>query len=194
MPINQEAYIGHLFAEYAAINLRIDAYVASSFKDTKLLAAAGAILLWQPIMNQFDKTKVVDGYCSLLFFGFLMIALVIAVLEYRNLLKISMISFYMERLLDVENELKKLHPATKITSFNVASTWPSWLKKRHNPIIRRYMLALYGTIVIVPAFVIAATLIKCPWGFLYSGAYLVLSLALFWTLYRAAWRLGAEVT
>lgn len=192
MPIKQEAYIEHLFTEYAAINLRIDSYVASSFKDTKLLAAAGAILLWQPIMNQFDKTKQVDGYGALLFFGFLMIALVIVVLEYRNLLKISMIRFYMERLLDVENDLQGLHPVTKITSFNIAHTWPSWLKERHNPIIRRYMLFLYGTIVIVPAFAIAATLIKSSDGFVYSGTYLVLSFTLFKALYRDAWRLGAD--
>jgi hypothetical protein len=178
VPIDDKTYFEHLYKDYEALNARIDAYSKSVFDDTKLFAAVGAIFLWQPITEQFQTLKS----AALLFFGFVAITFVVAVLEYRNLLKLSLIRFYMARLAEVEQELLELAERPHAQSFHVARQWPAWFMARHQPIARGYQLSLYATATFVPLLIIAAT----TGSIAFAGGYLFLAVCIFTSLLLAA--------
>lgn len=177
MQIDEKTYFEHLYKEYSTLSARLDAYTASSFDDFKLLAVIGLVFAWEPVTKQFSKLDAP----YILWLGFSAIALVVAIMECRDLLKHSLIRFYLQRLIEIEEELLELADRQSAKGFHTARSWPAWYSSRHIHLISYFQKFLYGTIIGVPFCILAAST-QDP---LYYIGYLVFTASLAFALNRA---------
>ncbi len=143
-------YIEYLYKEYSRIHELSDTYAKSSFDDFKLLiAGCGAILAWKPIAVNF-----LDGDLRILFIGFLAILFFVAIVGTRDLLKQSILIFYMRQLEYYESSIRSFFEKPDQGTFSLSLCWNIWFRKKHRFVgIWFYILffifvALYPTVVI----------------------------------------------
>ncbi len=98
-----------------------DSYVKEAFADFKLLAAIGGILAWKPVHDALKLGGSSDA--SLLFFGFVVILLLLAVVGIMNLQKQLIIRFHLEQLQHFETEIRSLLGHPDAPTFRVAENW-----------------------------------------------------------------------
>lgn len=184
MPVDEKTYFEHLYKEYSALSTRIDTYATGSFDDIKLLGAVGSVIAWQPIWKKFKPT---DSSMTL-FIGFAVILLIVTVLEYWNLLKLSLIRFYMARMVEAEKELLELANRSNVQSFHVGRKWATWSESMHRSLSFQYQVLYYGTVAFIPPVSLYMTTEKAK----FALGYLLLAGCLFASLLLALAKLRRD--
>lgn len=151
--MNNDTYIGLLYKDYAALSKRIDVYAKSAFDDFKLLAVVGAIVGWSLVPERSFLER---------FLGFTIIGIIVVLLEYRNLLKISMIYFYMSQLVATEQELSRASGHADARSFHIGRDWPAWYEAHHKLLGIWYQWILYAAVIFWPSIFLGVKAIQGP--------------------------------
>ncbi|MBP0624985.1 hypothetical protein [Cupriavidus consociatus] len=145
--VDQKEYFEFLCKEYFSINDRIASLTASSFEDFKLLGVVGAIFAWLPIAKSFEQLQ----NPAIIFFGFMAISVIVSVIDARDLLKHSLVRFYLQQLEYVETEILLLVKRENDKVLHGARNWPAWLAKKHGRLVNLFQYIVHGFVIIFPA-------------------------------------------
>jgi len=130
-----------IYKEYVRLNDQCDKYVQSSFEDFKLLGAIGALIVWPPIAN-LSFTRAEESGVILLM-GFIGILAIISIIATRDLLKQSVIAFYMKEMANYEANIRARLDDVDTNAFRLAQNWPEWQKRKHSAISLRFRLIFF---------------------------------------------------
>lgn len=117
----------HIYQEYERLHSLWDSYSKSSFDDFKLLGAVGLMLAWGPIAKSLEN---IEGG-GIVFFGFIGIIFVIAIIGTRDLLKQSIIIFNMKQTKHYEKAIRSILQNKSEGLFCISEQWQRWFKERH---------------------------------------------------------------
>jgi hypothetical protein len=109
-----------VYKEYVRLNERFDSLVDSSFNDFKLLGAVGALIAWPPLASLDVFNTVYSGL--ILFIGFVGILFIVAIIGTRDLLRWTLVEYYLQQMLVYEDELKKPFQGD-VMLFQFAHVW-----------------------------------------------------------------------
>ena len=141
--------IDYLYRDYVRLGDAIDAHLRGSFDDIKLLGGIAVLLAWPPIAqsNLFSD----ESSEPVLLVGFLGILFIVGILGVRDLMKQSVIRFYLWQLGFLERELRtELHSM----AFSHAARWPRWEKDVQVPIIKTFGLLFIVLLAVFPNLVL----------------------------------------
>ena len=160
-----------LYQEYVRLQGVINSYAMSSFDDFKLLAVIGVMFAWEPLATRFTnvQSQTKEG-CRIIFFGFVAILFVLAIISTRDLLKQSIIMFEIHQTGYYEEAIRQLISPDESKVFQTANEWEKWRDAIHIPIAQRF----HGLFVFL-AMVFPAGIMWKSSKF-YSISYLVVSL------------------
>jgi hypothetical protein len=128
-----------------------DSYARGAFADFKLLAGIGGILTWKPIhdalgLGNHDNT-------NLLFMGFIVILLILAIIGIMNLQKQLIINFYLEQLQYFESEIRSLLGRQDSPTFRVAENWRTRMSGKQRKLGMIFYFLFYAA-VLTPLFIL----------------------------------------
>lgn len=138
----------YLYKEYVRLSNLCDAYAKSSFDDFKLLGAIGALLAWKPVAELATASPFV------VLLGFLAILFIVAIIGTRDLLKQSLINYYLSQIKFYEEEIRKILAHTDAPTFCFAIHWESWSQQKHLPIISRLYLLIVLAVTVLPSIIL----------------------------------------
>jgi hypothetical protein len=142
-----------LYAEYTRLQGRLDHYLQSSFEDFKLVGAIAIFLTWAPLANVLADLRpdLKKDQALILFLGFVGILLIIAVLGMRDLIKQSVIFYYVDEIQFYEAELRKMHYLERSDVFRGIEHLNLWYAQKHRRIYGLFTLCfLFGLLVLPP--------------------------------------------
>lgn len=90
----------YLYKEYVRLGDLCDSYSKSSFDDFKLLGAIGALLAWKPIADFTTASS------SIVLLGFTAVLFIVVIVGTRDLIKQSVISYYLTQIKLYEEEIR----------------------------------------------------------------------------------------
>ena len=190
MPETKER-VDYLYEEYTRLHALVDTYAKSSFKDFKLLAVVGSAATLSLKLATPSLTKEYpDEVVHLLFFAFLLILGMIAVIAFRDLIKQSLIAGYAAHMISYENELRG---ELKMPEFGVASASEPWYTTLYLPLMQSFV-AIFGAVVLLLPWAIIGEVeldrggpVRYAWVYL-SIAVVIAVLHTFTTQRLIAWR------
>lgn len=166
--IGEVSRFDYLYKEYVRLGDIVDSYGRSSFEDIKLLGAIGVLLAWPPLA----KSDLFESGSSdtVLFIGLVAILFIVAILGVRDLLKQSVIRFYLQQLGHLEKEIRdSLGGETQ--AFRYAEAWDRWESARHRPLFLR--LHVLFVVLLVPFPTLVLVVEGNPW---HGGIYALVAL------------------
>ncbi|HEX7289517.1 MAG TPA: hypothetical protein VF250_00180 [Conexibacter sp.] len=167
------ARLDYLYQQYTRLSTNTDAFIRGSFDDFRMLAAIGALLAWPPLAD----SKLFEGDSSdfVLFAGLLAILFVVAALLTRDLLKQSIIRFWIHELRHIEQEIRREFGDVEAHVFRHGDHWVSWEARWYRPLLAHSAL-VFGLILLgFPVVVLA--LKGQPWQVpAYVGTFSVIAL------------------
>jgi len=129
----------YVYKEYVRLSERCASYVQSSFDDIKLFGVGGLAFAWKPIVDylkpdKIDKTGQIDkidktDQSLLLFYGFLTILIVVIIVGIFNLLKQSLVIYYLKHLRAYEKEIRADMGEINKVAFEWTESYSKWRKK-----------------------------------------------------------------
>ncbi|HEY9692825.1 MAG TPA: hypothetical protein V6D15_11500 [Oculatellaceae cyanobacterium] len=158
--------IEYLYNDYTRLSDQLDSYVKSTFDDFKFLGAIGVLIAWKPIAD-----AVAAKSTHILLLGFISILFIIAIINIRDLLKASIITFYLGQLTLYEAEIKTRLAQPDTKTFHFAADWEKWNDQKHKRIRWHFNLLFYLLILFFPTVVLASQ--EPRW---YAAIYLVIAL------------------
>ncbi|MDQ3021168.1 MAG: hypothetical protein M3R36_11455 [Bacteroidota bacterium] len=165
------------YKEYVRISDRCVSYVNSSFDDIKLYTVLGSIIAWPPITESFFNDDV-----KVLFLGFLAIYSVFIILSVYNLMKQSLVVYYLNKLTFYETEIRKLlNDEEKI--FEWSESYTEWRKDKVVKIYSHLLIIVFLVQVVFPIII----LFKTPCGYGYAWIYIGVSF-LYTAIYLSAFK------
>ena len=131
----------YLYKEYVRINNRLDSIVDSSFDDFKLLSSIGVLVAWPPIAksNLFNE----PDSAFLLLIGFLGILFIIIILALRDLIKQSLMEYYLHELQTYEAEIRANLKSADLNSFKMAKNWLERRQGAWGGVVSRFNFMFY---------------------------------------------------
>ncbi len=133
----KEKSLDILCEEYVRLRTRYEALVDSSFGDFQYLAAIGGLIAWPPLATS-DIFQAADTGLRLLV-GFIGILFLIGILATRDMVKWSIIEFYLQEMLNCERAIKLLLKPD-IQVFHFAHNWPKHYREHYVPVFIRFTL------------------------------------------------------
>jgi len=155
----------YLYKEYVRLGDLCDSYTKSSFDDFKLLGAISVLLAWKPI------TEFTTASTSIVLLGFLAILFIVAIVGIRDLIKQSVISYYLSQIRIYEEEIRIGLARPNASTFRFAINWERWSQQKHAPVLSRFYLLINLIVVIFPIAVLIPQ--KPHW---YAGIYAAVAL------------------
>ncbi|MBD1821224.1 hypothetical protein H6F51_01645 [Cyanobacteria bacterium FACHB-DQ100] len=155
----------YLYKEYVRLGDLCDSYAKSSFDDFKLLSAIGVLLVWKPI------AELTTASSFIVLLGFLAILFIVAIIGTRDLLKQSLINYYLSQIQLYEEEIRRILAQPDTPIFNFATNWEYWHKQKHLPVAARLYLLIALTVTVLPSIILA--LQKPHW---YAAIYALVAL------------------
>ena len=146
----------YVYKEYVRLSERCASYVQSSFDDIKLFGVGGLAFAWKPIVDYLkpDQTDK-SGQSRLLFYGFLTILLVIIILAIFNLLKQSLIIYYLKHLRAYETEIRADLGGINKVAFEWTESYANWRKKIVIRIFVHLLIVVCLAVIGFPIFILA---------------------------------------
>ena len=124
-----------LYNEYTRLQSVMNSYANSSFSDFQLLGAIAFLLAWEPISKRFESaTHHNTKNDQLLFLGFCAIAFVFFIIATRDLMKQSIILFYLNEIQQLEIVIRSKLAAPESSIFVIGDDWEEWWKSKHLPV------------------------------------------------------------
>ena len=155
----------YLYKEYVRLSDLCDSYAKSSFDDFKLLGAIGALLAWKPIADLATASPFI------VLLGFLAILFIVAIIGTRDLLKQSLINYYLSQIKLYEEEIRGILAHPDVPTFCFAVNWESWSQQKHLPVTSRLYLLIILTVTVLPSIILVMQ--KPRW---YAAIYLLAAL------------------
>ena len=149
--MNTPSYEGRsleiLREEYKQLKTRFEMLMDSSFSDFHLLASIGALIAWPPIAtsNLFQNTQ--EG--PILLVGFIGILSLIVIIAVRDMLKWSVIEFYLGEMRLYEQEIRE-YINSETQGFQLASHWPKHFREQYIPLFSRFSLLFVLLLIFLP--------------------------------------------
>jgi hypothetical protein len=170
----------YVYKEYVRLSERCASYVQSSFDDIKLYGVSGLAFAWKPIvdylkLNQTDKSPV-------LFYGFLTILLVVIILGIFNLLKQSLVIYYLRHLRAYETEIRADLGEINKVAFEWTESYSEWRKKIVIRIFLHLQIVVCLAVIVFPIVILAYV----QKAYLYAAIYLSVSVFLLFIYGHAA--------
>ncbi len=127
--------INFVFSEYVRLQNVLNSYANSSFADFQLLAAIGFLLAWGPLSKTISDIggQEVDKK-RMLFFGFVALAFVFFIIATRDLMKQSIIYFYLQEIQKYEPLVQAKARQTTKGLFAMSTNWKQWCSSTHFPV------------------------------------------------------------
>src|SRR6266550_4214607 len=101
---NRPESLEYLYKEYTRLSDRCDSYAQGSFADIQLYGAFAVLFAWKPIAETINLHSGSNVTSAVLLFGFIGILLFVSIIAIRDLLKQSIIKFYLQQLSIYETE------------------------------------------------------------------------------------------
>lgn len=142
-----------LYAEYTRLQGRVDHYLQSSFEDFKLIGAIAIFLTWAPLANVLAGLHpgLEEDQTLILFLGFVGILLIVAVIGMRDVIKQSVIFYYVDEIQFYEAELRKMHHLERSDVFRGIEHLNVWYAQKHRRIYSLFTLCfLFGLFILPP--------------------------------------------
>jgi len=145
--------VEYLYKEYVRLSERCVSYVQSSFDDIKLFGASGLVFAWKPVV---DSPLVPPANRALvLFYGFLAILLVVIILAIFNLLRQSLVIYYLRHVREYEATLKATLGFPGEAIFHWSDSYSRWRTTIVERVFVRLLMVVFGTIIVFPTIVLA---------------------------------------
>ena len=121
------------YKEYVRLQEVLNSYVNSSFADFQLLAAIGFLLAWEPLSKRLSNIggKKINSDRTL-FLGFVAIAFVLFIIAARDLMKQSIIFFYLKEIERIEPFVQSDMSEKIKDIFQISSQFKSWMSATHS--------------------------------------------------------------
>jgi hypothetical protein len=161
--------LDYLYREYVRLSASVEKLAETSFQDFGLLASVGAVAAWPPLVGWLTNSGG-PSTGLILFVGFSVILLIVAIIATRDLLKQSLILYLGKQLQSYEIELKGILDLKTSPIFSLALDLPEWTKTRHSRITRRFRVFFALVLIVFPFIVLA--LVDPYW---YAGAYVAVA-------------------
>ncbi|MDH3693779.1 MAG: hypothetical protein OER96_04320 [Gammaproteobacteria bacterium] len=143
-------YLDYHYREMVRLSNVHTTYIKSAFSDFKLLGAAGLMVAWAPL----SETLVEGHDPKVMLLGFVAIFFVIIVTTLFDLMKQSIMLYYLEQIRHFENAIRDKLDIHDEETFKVAHNWPRWSKNVHEHIAWRFFAVLYIFVIAFPATVL----------------------------------------
>lgn len=178
-------YLKHIYLEYERLHHLWDSYSKSSFDDFKLLGAVGLIIAWGPITKCLSKENTTGSSMAdpTIFFGFLGILFIIAIIGIRDLLKQSIIVFCMKEIRHYENELSSILQNQNTHLFCISNQWRTWFRQKHSRIAFYFYLLCLIFSLIYPTAIMSLMCNNWIYPGIYLGFGIILSIFSFKCIY-----------
>lgn len=146
-PIKTEKSIEVLIDEYQQLRKRFEALMDSSFSDFHLLASIGALIAWPPLAtsNLFQIDK--EGLTLLV--GFIGLLFLIVIIAVRDMLKWTIIEFYLKEMRLYEQEIRE-QTNSGTQGFQFAHHWPKHYREQYIPVFSRFSLLFVLLLIFLP--------------------------------------------
>ena len=157
----------YLYKEYVRLSGTYEASIKSSFDDIKLLGAIAVLLAWKPIA----ESKLIGSEGSselLLLIGFVAILVIVAILAVRELIKQSLVNYYLQQVLYLEREIRHQLGQESKHTFAVVENWKHRGEREHGKVMFWFQV-LFGVVIL--AFPTAVLAIREPrwYAAVYAG-------------------------
>jgi hypothetical protein len=158
-----------IYKEYVRLSERYESLLDSSFNDFKLLGAVGALIAWPPLASLDVFNAVYSGL--ILFIGFVGILIIVAIIGTRDVLKGSLVDYYIHQMIAYEDEIKRsLQKDTNL--FDFAHGWRDSRRKKYLEIYVHLSLIFVIFLVAFPIFVLVQE-DEIFYALIYGGCLLV---------------------
>jgi hypothetical protein len=145
--------LDYLYREYARIAGDTGDLVRGSFEDIKFFGTLVGLFAW-PSIAKSDLFSDASSD-SILLIGLLGILFVVGILAMRDLLKQSIIRFYIEQLSLFENGIRGELQSHNAPYFQLADSWGRWEQNRYRPLVKRFAVLVFGVLLAFPDLVLA---------------------------------------
>ncbi len=143
-------YLEYHYREMVRLCKECNTQINSAFSDFKLLGAVGAMVAWAPLSDAVAKGH--DPKVMLL--GFIAIFILFIVITLFDLMKQSIMLYYLEQIRHFENAIRDALDIHHEETFKMAHNWALWSKKVHEHIAWRFFAILYVFVIAFPATVL----------------------------------------
>jgi len=146
------ASLEYVYKEYVRLSERCASYVQSSFDDIKLFGVGGLAFAWKPIVDHYQPDQTAQSL--LLFYGFLTILLVVIIFGIFNLLKQSLVIYYLKHLRAYEKEIRADLGEINKVAFEWTESYSKWRKKVVIRIFVRLQIVVCLAVIGFPVFIL----------------------------------------
>ncbi len=138
-----------IYKEYQRLCDRCVEYEHSSFNDFKLLGAIiGAFLAWKPVAESLSASSFT------LLVGFIGILLAAVLIGLQDLMKQSIIMFYVNQIVLYEAELCTAFERCGSPVFHFARNWKTWFIKHHHYVALAFLSLFWLAVAFGPTAVL----------------------------------------
>lgn len=139
-----------LCEEYVSLRSRYEALIDGQFADFKLLAAIGALIAWPPLATSDLFESAQTGLTLLV--GFIGILFLIVIIAVRDLLKYTIIEFYLGEMRICESEIRTrlAADASDIQGLQFAHHWSKHNREHYYPVYYRFALLFVLLLFLLP--------------------------------------------
>ena len=168
----------YVYKEYVRLSERCASYVQSSFDDIKLFGVGGLAFAWKPIVDYLKPLKPEQADTTpqslLLFYGFLTILLVVIIFGIFNLLKQSLVIYYLRHLRAYETEIRADLGDINKVAFEWTESYSKWRKKVVIRIFVHLLIVVCLAVIGFPIFILALVQRACCYALIYGIVSVVL--------------------
>lgn len=148
-PNNQTATnLDLIYKEYVRLSQRMDTIIDGSWNDFKLLSAIGALLAWAPISQSNLFSGQDNGIVMLV--GFTGILIIISVIGMRDMIKQSIIQYYLDQLIFYEDDIRIQLNQPDTKSLRCIRNWSDQRYKQHKIIVMLFYSLICLFVLIFP--------------------------------------------
>lgn len=138
----------YLYKEYVRLSERCASYVQSSFDDIKLYGASSLVFAWKPIAESGLISSANKSLTLLL--GFLAILILVIMLAIFNLLKQSLVIYYLRHLRAYEAMLRADLGLADEMVFHWSESYSKWRKKVVEKVFVHLLVVLSLIVILFP--------------------------------------------
>jgi hypothetical protein len=159
-PFPQKEAVEYIYKEYVRLNELCTAMISGSFDDFKLIGAVSVLLAWAPIVEAITRLTNTSGSTAgtsdtlLLLLGFIIAVSIIAILMLRDLLKQSLINFYVQQIHIYEQVLRNKLGETETRLFTSAQAWEQWRESNYKRVLVRYFFLFASIVIFIPSIIL----------------------------------------
>jgi hypothetical protein len=144
----------YLYQEHARLGQVLESLSRSTFGDVELFVATLAVIASPAFARSGLFAEDVSD--TVLLIALLGVLLASGAVALRNLLKISVMRFYLQELASVDEQIRIEIGKPEGDVFRAADRWPQWERQHFAPIALTLNILLGGVLVVMPVMILVA--------------------------------------